>query len=56
MNKDIIDQQKEMLTMARRHMIGMLNAIEKSLLVLEPKCRECYNKFGWLNKCDCNKK
>ena len=44
----------EELNTIKRHLKGGLMAIERALSPFQPKCSQCYDKYGFLTKCVCN--
>lgn len=47
------DQHKDTI---KRHTVGLMSAIETMYgAVLTPKCRTCFDAYGWLTKCKCEK-
>jgi len=54
-NKESTDKVKEQLMTTRRHLKGALISVEMMLgLNITPKCRKCYNEYGYVDKCVCN--
>ena len=48
------DKIKEQLITTRRHLKGALISVETMLgLTITPKCRKCYNEYGYIDKCVC---
>lgn len=49
------DKVKEQFLTIRRHLKGALTSVETMLgLALTPKCRKCYDEYGFIDKCTCN--
>ena len=47
------EEIREQLLQTRRHLKGSLVSVERFLGFYDPKCKKCYEKYGFLNKCVC---
>lgn len=47
---------KEQLLNMRRHLKGSLITVERFLGFYQPKCKVCYDNYGFIDKCVCEKK
>ena len=50
-----VKDTKEQLLNMRRHLKGGLLQVEQMLSRFTPQCAKCYELYGFLNRCVCNK-
>lgn len=53
-----IEETREQLLNIRRHLKGATKTVESYLsqFAFTPKCKECYENYGYINKCECGEK